>query len=310
MEVEAEFCAWKDLVLAAAIQGKPQKRHHRNKTRGDSRCSGAKLLFVQKRLDNFKSNVHSQNGEDGVIAELIQRIGLVVNKDFWCVEFGAWDGVHLSNTFALVESHSATAVMIEGDTQKFEVLKETAAKYPSIIPLEGFVTGNRVPETSPTTNLFTGSFDPKKVATLDQLLSGTHCPQDYDLLSIDIDSYDLEVWAAHRDFKPKIVVIEINSALQPGILQWHGGGNVGNSFSSTLAVAKGKGYSLVCHTGNMIFVRNDLAHLADLDELDSLSPERLFNAGWLSSRHSPETRLSKNIVLRPMQGVIRRILGL
>lgn len=41
---------------------------------------------MQKHLDSFKSNVHSQNGEDGVIAELIRRIGLVVDKDFWCVE--------------------------------------------------------------------------------------------------------------------------------------------------------------------------------------------------------------------------------
>ena len=262
------------------------------------------------RLDYFKANVHSQNGEDGVIAELIQRIGLLVNEDFWCVEFGAWDGVHLSNTFALVESNSATAVMIEGDHQKYRDLRETAKKHPSIIPLEGFVTGNRNPEESPATNLFTGSFDPKKVATLDQLLRATQCPRDYDLLSIDIDSYDLEVWEAHRDFEPKLVVIEINSSLEPGILQWHGEGKTGNSFSSTLAVAKAKGYSLVCHTGNLIFVRNDLAHLVGLDELDSLFPERLFNPGWLPSHQSPKTRMSKNRVLRSMQRVGRRILGL
>ncbi len=265
---------------------------------------------MEKRLDYFKANIHSQNGEDGVIAELVQRIGLVVNQDFWCVEFGAWDGVHLSNTFALVKSKSATAVMIEGDEQKFVSLKETAEKYPSIIPLEGFVTGNQFPEESPTTGLFSGAFSREKMATLDQILSTTPCPKDYELLSIDIDSFDLEVWAAHQDFKPKIVVIEINSSLEPGILQWHGRGRVGNSFSSTLAIARAKGYSLVCHTGNMIFVRNDLAQLVALDELDRNFPERLFNVGWLPSYLTPKTGLSKKRAIRLLQKSVRRILGL
>jgi hypothetical protein len=270
---------------------------------------------MQKRLDFFKSNTHSQNGEDGVIAEIVRRTGLVVDEDFWCVEFGAWDGVYLSNVFALIESNSATAVMIEGDEKKFGDLKETAKKYPSIIALEGFVIGNRIPEDSLVTDLFTGSFNPKKVATLDQLLGTTSCPKDYDLLSIDIDSFDLEVWEAHISFNPKIVVIEIQSSLEPGILQWHGGGNLGNSFSSTLAVAKKKGYSLVCHTGNMIFVRNDLVQLLDLDDLDTHYPERLFNVGWLPSHQPPPpTRLSTNrlirLLQRILQGLTRRILGL
>ena len=269
---------------------------------------------MSNRLDSFKSDIHSQNGEDGVISELIRRIGLVVDEDFWCVEFGAWDGVHLSNTFSLVESNSATAVMIEGDEEKFGILKATAEKYPSIIPVEGFITGSQVPEESPVTNLFTGIFDHNKMTTLDRLLSTTPCPKEYDLLSIDIDSYDLEVWEAHRSFKPKIVVIEINSSLQPGILQWHGGGNVGNSFSSTLAVAKTKGYTLVCHTGNMIFVQDELAHLVELDELDLTFPERLFNVAWLPSHQTPKHLLSRNRVLRRLQTilqrVIRRLLGL
>lgn len=242
-------------------------------------------------------------------------MGLVIDKDFWCVEFGAWDGVYLSNTFALVESNSVTAVMIEGDEQKFALLKETAEKYPSIIPLEGYVIGDHIPEDFPLRSHLAGSFKPNKVATLDQFLSTTSCPQNYDLLSIDIDSYDLEAWEAHRDFKPKIVVIEINSSLEPGILQWHGGREItGNSFSSTLAVAKAKGYSLVCHTGNAIFVRNDLAHLVELDELDSHFPERLFNISWLPPHRSPQARLSKYRVIRFLQRilrwVVRRTLGL
>ena len=45
-------------------------------------------------------DVHSQFGEDGVLAELLRRLGI---ERGWCCEFGAYDGVHLSNTRLLLE---------------------------------------------------------------------------------------------------------------------------------------------------------------------------------------------------------------
>ena len=111
----------------------------------------------------------------------------------------------------------------------------TANKYKNITPINKFVEQKRNQENS-----------------LDNILSQTSLPEDYDLLSIDIDSYDLAILNSYEG-KPKIIVIEINSTLRPGILQWHNGVKfIGNSFSSTLSVAKDKGYTLVCHTGNMI----------------------------------------------------------
>ena len=66
-------------------------------------------------------------------------------------------------------------------------------------------------------------------------------------------------------------------------MQWHNGKNfIGNSFSSTLLVAKEKGYTLVCHTGNMIFVRNDIVSKLDLDEATIKYPERLFRDNWIN----------------------------
>jgi hypothetical protein len=234
-----------------------------------------------KNLADYASNTYSQNGEDGILAEIIKRIGLVVDKDFNCVEFGAWDGAHLSNTFALVESYGASAVYIEGDSQKFQKLLETATKHPSITPVESLVTGTNSHIAVPVTEAFTGVFDSTKFAKLDQILQKTSCPRDYELLSIDIDSFDLEVWEAHRVYQPKIVVIEINSSIPPGIRQWHRGLYQGNSFSSTLEVAKAKGYNLVFHTGNMIFVRDDLTGLIGMERVDVEYPERLFIPSFL-----------------------------
>ena len=66
--------------------------------------------------------------------------------------------------------------------------------------------------------------------------------------------------------------------MKPGILHWHDGEKYqGNSFSSTLTVAEAKGYALVAHTGNLIFVRKDLVNMLDIDDLDLTYPERLFS---------------------------------
>ena len=216
-----------------------------------------------KDLFTYRSNIYSQNGEDGVIAEILKRLNLD-QKQLWCVEFGAWDGIHLSNSFALVERHNWNAVYIEGDKKKYINLLKTAKQYKNITTINKFVESDNNHENS-----------------LDNILSKTELPIDYELLCIDVDGYDLAIFNYYKG-KPKIVVITINSSIRPGILMWNDGKkSIGNSFSSTLSVAKEKGFTLVCHTGNMIFVRNDIVPKLDLDDSLIKYPERLFCAGWV-----------------------------
>ena len=85
-------------------------------------------------FQSYKKNFFSQNGEDGVILEILKRLKLK-SKNKWCCEFGAWDGIHGSNTFNLVKNYNFKAVYIERDKKKFNDLKKTEEKYPNILAI-------------------------------------------------------------------------------------------------------------------------------------------------------------------------------
>ena len=44
-------------------------------------------------------------------------------------------------------------------------------------------------------------------------MSDTEIPINFDILSIDVDSYDYQIWKSVEKYKPKIVIIEINSSV-------------------------------------------------------------------------------------------------
>src|SRR4051794_8762877 len=81
-------------------------------------------------------DVNSQNGEDGIIAKILDVIGRPIG---WCVEFGAWDGSYLSNTYDLISRRGFSAVLIEGSERRFADLAKTFAGNPKVLPISGFV---------------------------------------------------------------------------------------------------------------------------------------------------------------------------
>ena len=66
----------------------------------------------------FRSNVYSQNGEDGIIGEILRRLN--IQKGTF-IEFGAWDGVHFCNSRHLVEQ-GWDGIFIESDNDRFKDL--------------------------------------------------------------------------------------------------------------------------------------------------------------------------------------------
>ena len=77
-----------------------------------------------QNLLNYRYNITSQYGEDGIIEEIFNRI-LNLEKDFWCCEFGAWDGKLFSNTWNLLNNKHWHGVLIEGDKRKHPELVKT-----------------------------------------------------------------------------------------------------------------------------------------------------------------------------------------
>jgi len=225
---------------------------------GEEKYGFVKKRYIHLPLTEYFFDQYSQNGEDGILNEIFNRLGCFSDGiDNWCVEFGAWDGKHLSNTFALVEGRNWNAVYIEANKERFGELLATAKNFSRILPISSLV-------------------EPYGTNSLDKLLKSTPVPESFSLLSIDIDSYDLDVWESLSLYTPKVVVIEINSSIPPGIFWRHSKNTPGNTFSATTKVATQKGYTLVCHTGNLIFVRNSELQAMNFPKRFIDNPELLF----------------------------------
>jgi hypothetical protein len=129
---------------------------------------------------HVKKIMVSQNGEEGIIQYLFDKIGFT-NK--CCIEFGAIDGVRISNTYFLKEKHDFTRYLIEGN-----------------------------PNVKNNTN---GEKIIKKLITpenINNILDEENCPDNVDFLSIDIDGDDYWVWKSMKH-RARIVVIEYHSVL-------------------------------------------------------------------------------------------------
>jgi hypothetical protein len=125
-------------------------------------------------LESCASSRYSQGGEDGVLQRIFERIG-THNRFF--VEFGAWDGLHLSNTANLRLHHGWSGLLMEGSERADGVV----------------VQRERV--------------DAENIETLFRKYD---VPENFDLLSIDIDGNDYWVWKAIESFSPRVVVVEYN----------------------------------------------------------------------------------------------------
>jgi hypothetical protein len=170
----------------------------------------------------------------------------------WCCEFGAGDGISISNTYNL-RLNGWKSVLIEGN----EIYRDSL----------DLLVKKSINETYAFTRFVT--CEPNE--TLDDILSETTIPLDFDLLSIDIDGNDLYVWKSLKKYKPKVVIIEYNNCFPS---EWsltikydpkhvfNNDSYYGATAGALVKVAHEKGYTLVAYTQglNLVFCLNEFSH--------------------------------------------------
>jgi hypothetical protein len=189
--------------------------------------------------------VFSQNGEDGVIAAIFDAIG---TGGGGFVEFGIQDGTEGNSVF-LAQVLGWSGVFLEADDAGYAALERRFAANPRVRTVHAAVEPD----------------------TVERLFAQAGVPEEPDLVSIDVDGNDLWIWRALTAYRPRLVIVEYNGAIDPRErrampytpgYRWDGTSDYGASLGALEDLATEKGYRLV-HTEltgvNAFFVRGDLA---------------------------------------------------
>ncbi len=225
-------------------------------------------------LHPFEERIYSQGGEDGIIREVLKRIG---TDSRYAVEFGVEDGTEC-NTRLLKEAG-------------WEVLQmDGRANDPRSIKRE-FITAENI----------NGLFEKYGV------------PENLDVLSIDIDFNDFWVWRSiESKYRARMIVIEYNASFPADRAvavrynsqrRWDGGSDYwGASLMALYNLGRTKGYELVyCDKRgvNAFFVRSDLVSAS----LPARTPTEVFqDVGYgtpMRSRLKPIELTAEMYVAKP-----------
>lgn len=212
-------------------------------------------------LRAYERRVYSQFGEDGIIEEMLRRLG--PDAAGRCVEVGS--SGEIGNCYLLAERGRPT-LFVDADRE-------------AVCRLMGRFAGPRV------------AFVCARVTAenVNEIV-----PADTAMLSIDIDGVDYWVWRAVQA-RPAVVVVEINWTHRPPArvsvpydpeFVWDGSDYHGASLSAMAALGDEKGYMLVAtdsSQANAYFVRRDVARGRFTEE----TPEALWGpAPWGSHPRS------------------------
>jgi len=151
-----------------------------------SRLQEAKLRLRPGGFSNFD--------EERIIAEFAAEL-LPPSEGRTAVDIGAGDGIKGSNTYALFRA-GWRGLGVEGDERRARRLAHAYRGLPGVAACHARVTP----------------------ANVNALLESHGVPRGFDLLSLDIDSYDY--WVLDRvleSFRPRLVVTEINEKIPPPI---------------------------------------------------------------------------------------------
>ena len=197
-----------------------------------------------KKVTHFHKSIYTQNGEDGIIQEIIERIG-ITNKFF--VEFGV-HGIKNNSTYLLLKGWKGLWI---GDSESGEV--SIHKNFQSQI-MKRQLTYDKIRITK---------------ENIESIFRKNKVPPEFDFLSIDLDGNDYWIWEAILNYSPRLVCIEYNSTFPPDIKcvmtynpnhVWNHTSYFGASLKALELLGQKKGYHLIgCDFSgcNAFFIRKD-----------------------------------------------------
>ena len=230
----------------------------------------------------YAKNIYSQFGDDGIVEQLLNELltkpldisrGLDKSRRIYqnkrrhrkychckkkikrkilnnprgmVVEFGAWDGIYISNTYQLWRYENFNALLIESDLSRYNELYKLSKKFKNVESIHAAVSPDQAHENSMENLIRSSKFD-----------FHSNNSENYIMLCIDVDSCDYRIFKTLAEFRPFLLLIEIAGGWKPEE-EYVG---MGASLQSLVKLAEEKQYTLVCATGNAYFVRNDKLHL-------------------------------------------------
>ena len=210
----------------------------------------------------------SYAGEYLALSNLASRLGIFRG---YLVDIAASDGYSQSCTLGFLRDQGWSGLAVEMDPLKFASLSYLYSNFSNCCLAKSRVTPSNI-----------GS-----------LLNAFEVPHDFDLLNLDIDSYDLYVIDSmlRSSFQPKIISMEINEKIPPGIFftvdfkeshYWQGDHFYGCSLDAAAITVKRYGYILQSlEYNNAIFIREDCARSPFLrTDFQDLTPESAYAAGY------------------------------
>jgi hypothetical protein len=208
-------------------------------------------MTIEKiQLNNFKKNIYSQSGEDGIIEKILTDKTFELNFQF--VEFGAHDGKTNSNCYNLLQNKDYKGLFIEPNKKRYQKLVENTKNYDSI-NINSMVTQD-------------GEL------SLDSILSENNFENNFDLLSIDIDGFDYQMFESMNLFNPKIIIIEYNQSIPNHVSYvqpYNTKSRHGSSPKSLIELGQKKGYEPVAITDtNLFFLDKEIFDFSNIKKLN------------------------------------------
>jgi hypothetical protein len=196
-------------------------------------------------LTEHMNNKFSQSGQDGVIQYIFDTLN--IKKGFF-VEFGAWDGITMSNCRHLFEK-GWSGIFIEADKKKYDNLRQNYKDDDQIRCLHEFVGkgGER---------------------SFDNILSKNGLNEKIDLLSIDVDGVDLDIFESIENNLPTVAFVEGGVAAQiyDPRFSVNCTSNIGQSLSVIDVVARAKGYRVLGLLQDVILIKKEHFSKFKIDE--------------------------------------------